>query len=191
MQTRAIVLAAFATSALAVQTAHAQAQTDAPMSFFVTSTTHSGDLGGLAGADAECQNLAAAVGAGGRTWRAYLSTTGTQTEPAVNARDRIGDGPWHNANGVMIAASLADLHGDIERDRNLIYRATALTENGDLVFEGLGGAAERRQLPFVLLSLLIVEHLFSVGSASIRSPPDSLFTSSVATKTYMSNSVSP
>lgn len=133
MQTRVIVLAAFATSALAVQTAHAQAQTDAPMTFFVTSTTHDGDLGGLAGADAECQNLAAAVGAGGRTWRAYLSTTGTQTEPAVNARDRIGDGPWHNANGVMIAASVADLHGDIERDRNLIYRETALTENGDLV----------------------------------------------------------
>ena len=61
MQTRAIVLAVFATSALAMQTAHAQAQTDAPMTFFVTSTTHSGDLGSLAGADAECQNLAAAA----------------------------------------------------------------------------------------------------------------------------------
>ena len=131
MHTKAIALSVLATTALAAQTA--QAQTDAPMTFFVTSTTHSGDLGGLAGADAECQNLAAAVGAGGHTWRAYLSTTGTQAEPGVNARDRIGDGPWHNANGVMIAANVADLHGDIERDRNLIYRETALTENGDLV----------------------------------------------------------
>ena len=131
MHTKAIALSVLATTALAAQTA--QAQTDAPMTFFVTSTTHSGDLGGLAGADAECQNLAAAVGAGGHTWRAYLSTTGTQAEPGVNARDRIGDGPWHNANGVMIAANVAGLHGDIERDRNLIYRETALTENGDLV----------------------------------------------------------
>jgi hypothetical protein len=131
MHTKAIALSVLATTALAAQTA--QAQTDAPMTFFVTSTTHSGDLGGLAGADAQCQNLAAAVGAGGHTWRAYLSTTGTQAEPGVNARDRIGDGPWHNANGVMIAANVADLHGDIERDRNLIYRETALTENGDLV----------------------------------------------------------
>jgi hypothetical protein len=131
MHTKAIALSVLATTALAAQTA--QAQTDAPMTFFVTSTTHSGDLGGLAGADAECQNLAAAVGAGGHTWRAYMSTTGTQAEPGVNARDRIGGGPWHNANGVMIAANVADLHGDIERDRNLIYRETALTENGDLV----------------------------------------------------------
>jgi hypothetical protein len=114
-------------------TANAQQQTDAPMTFFVTSTTHSGDLGGLAGADAECQRLASAVGAGGHTWRAYLSTMGSMTEVAVNARDRIGNGPWHNASGVMIAASLADLHGDVERDRNLIYRETALTERGELV----------------------------------------------------------
>ena len=114
-------------------TANAQQETDEPMTFFVTSTTHSGDLGGLAGADAECQRLASAVGAGGHTWRAYLSTMGSMTEVAVNARDRIGNGPWHNANGVMIAASLADLHGDVERDRNLIYRETALTERGELV----------------------------------------------------------
>ena len=64
-----------------------------PLGFFVTSTTHSGNLGGLAGADAECQRLAAAVGAGNGTWRAYLSTFGSPTEPAVNARDRIGNGP--------------------------------------------------------------------------------------------------
>ncbi len=104
-----------------------------PLGFFVTSTTHSGNLGGLAGADAECQRLAGAVGAGNRTWRAYLSTFGTNTQPAVNARERIGNGPWHNANGVLIAPSLADLHGDIQRDSNLIFQETAVTEKGDLV----------------------------------------------------------
>ncbi len=104
-----------------------------PLGFFVTSTTHSGNLGGLAGADAECQRLAAAVGAGNRTWRAYLSTFGSPTLPAVNASDRIGNGPWHNANGVLVAPSLADLHGDIQRDSNLINSDTAVTEKGDPV----------------------------------------------------------
>jgi hypothetical protein len=126
-------LAAIAAAATIAGTAHAQTETDAPMTFFVTGEAHSGDLAGLAGADATCQRLAAAVGAGSRSWRAYLSTQGTQTEPGVNARDRIGDGPWHNAKGVMIAASVAGLHGDIERDRNLIYRETALDERGELI----------------------------------------------------------
>ncbi len=98
-----------------------------PLGFFVTSTMHSGNLGGLAGADAECQRLAGAARAGDRTWRAYLSTHGTRTQAAVNSRDRIGNGPWHNANGVMVAGSVADLHGDIKRDSNLIFRDTALT----------------------------------------------------------------
>ena len=111
----------------------AQQETDAPMTFFVTGESHSGDLGGLAGADATCQRLATEVGAGDSTWRAYLSAYRTVTEPAVNARDRIGNGPWHNARGVMIAPSVADLHGDIQRDRDLIYRATTLTESGELV----------------------------------------------------------
>ena len=111
----------------------AQQETDMPMSFFVTSTSQSGNLGGLAGADAICQRLAAAVGIGNRSWRAYLSTAGSRTEPPVNARDRIGDGPWYNAKGVMIAASLADLHGDVERDRNMLYRETALNEKGELI----------------------------------------------------------
>lgn len=71
----------------------AQQETDNPMSFFVTSSTHSGDLGGLQGADAICQRLAAAAGAGDRTWRAYLSTYGTNTTEGENARDRIGTGP--------------------------------------------------------------------------------------------------
>jgi hypothetical protein len=118
---------------LTLPPAQAQQETDAPMTFFVTSEPHSGNLGGLAGADAICQRLAAAAGAGNHTWRAYLSTHGSPTEPAVHARERIGDGPWHNANGVMIAASVADLHGDIQRDSNLIYRETALNEKGELV----------------------------------------------------------
>ena len=111
----------------------AQVETDNPMSFFVTSQVNSGDLGGLEGADAICQRLAAAAGAGNRTWRAYLSTYGTNTTEGENARDRIGSGPWYNAKGVRIAPNVADLHGDIQRDRNLIYRETALDENGNLV----------------------------------------------------------
>jgi hypothetical protein len=104
-------------------TSPAWAQEPAPnMTFFVTSTNpgKGGDLGGLTGADAYCKVLATAVGAGAKTWRAYLSTT------AVNARDRIGNGPWYNAKGVEIAASVADLHGD----NNKIAAETALTEKG-------------------------------------------------------------
>src|SRR6185295_11481767 len=86
------------------------------------------NLGGLAGADAHCQALATAAGAGNRTWRAYLSTTAAGNQPAVNARDRIGNGPWYNANGALIANNVADLHGDVQRDRNTIIQATALTE---------------------------------------------------------------
>lgn len=117
---------------------YAQTESEEPMTFFVTSETHSGDLGGLEGADAICQRLATEVDAGDYTSRAYLSTHGMPVVhgavvPAVNARDRIGNGPWYNAKGVLIAASLADLHGDIQRDSNLIYRETALTEKGELV----------------------------------------------------------
>lgn len=130
---RTTLLCAAAAAGLASLSAHGQQETDAPMTFFVTSEAHSGDLGGLAGADSICRRLAAAVGAGDHAWRAYLSTQGNQTAAGVNARERIGDGPWHNAKGVMIAASVADLHGDIERDRNLIYRETALNERGELV----------------------------------------------------------
>jgi hypothetical protein len=85
-----------------------------PMSFFVTSEGlgKGANLGGLAGADAHCQKLAAAAGAGNRTWRAYLSTNAADGQPVVNARDRIGQGPWYNATGQRIAQNLADLHGD-------------------------------------------------------------------------------
>jgi len=110
-----------------------------PMGFFITSvgSGNGGNLGGLAGADKHCQSLAAAAGAGGRTWRAYLSAAGAGPQLPVNARDRIGSGPWYNAKGVLIAANVADLHGDIERDRNNIRKPTALTEKGEEV-KGVG-----------------------------------------------------
>ena len=102
-----------------------------PMSFFVTSVGlgDGANLGGLAGADRHCQALAQAVGAGNRTWRAYLSQTAapaTGTLP-VNARDRIGSGPWYNAKSVIIAANVDELHGDSQRDRNNISEAHRLS----------------------------------------------------------------
>ncbi|MEP7057635.1 MAG: hypothetical protein ABI809_07670 [Caldimonas sp.] len=100
------------------------------MSFFVSSvgSGKGADFGAVTGADRLCQSLATAVGAGGRTWHAYLSTTATASTPAGNARDRIGRGPWRNANGVVIATDLAQLHGT-----NNITKQTALTERGEVV----------------------------------------------------------
>ncbi len=97
------------------------------MGFFITSTGagKGADFGGLAGADKHCQALATAAGAGSRTWRAYLSTQG---EGAINAKDRIGSGPWANAKGVVIAANVAELHGE-----NKLTKETALTEKGEIV----------------------------------------------------------
>jgi hypothetical protein len=105
------------------------------MGFFITSTSKGdgGNLGGLAGADAHCQMLAQAAGAGARTWHAYLSAAGTATTPPVNARDRIGTGPWYNAKSALIAWNVADLHGDVQRDRNSINKEFALTEKGGTV----------------------------------------------------------
>jgi hypothetical protein len=107
-----------------------------PMGFFITNAGpgDGANLGGLDGADAHCQSLAAAAGAGGRTWRAYLSQTGGLT---VNARDRIGSGPWFNASGQLIAANVDELHGDTQRDRNNIRKPTAIDENGNAV-NGVG-----------------------------------------------------
>jgi len=101
------------------------------MTFFVTSTGSGkgGDLGGLVGADAHCAALATAEGAGDHTWRAYLSTTPAEGRPAVNARDRIGKGPWYNAEGLLIAANLDELHGRANR----ISMETAVTEKLDQV----------------------------------------------------------
>jgi hypothetical protein len=114
----------------------AQAQ-NTSMSFFVTSQGfgNGANLGGLAGADALCQKLAAAAGAGNRTWRAYLSAGPEDGKPAVNARDRIGKGPWYNAKGVKIAENLADLHAGKNNisEKNHIRKETALDEKGDPV----------------------------------------------------------
>ena len=109
-------LAARAQSAASASAAAASAPRALPrdFSFFLTSQPigQGGNLGGLAGADAHCQKLAAAVGFGQRTWRAYLSTQAADGAPAVNARDRIGTGPWTNARGAVIARDIAQLHGD-------------------------------------------------------------------------------
>ncbi len=116
-----IALLAFGLSAAA------QAQ-QSTMTFFVTSrgVGKGADLGGLSGADAHCQSLAIAAGAGGKTWRAYLSTQGSG---AVNARDRIGAGPWTNAKGTVVAKSVDDLHSA----SNNLTKQTALTETGGVV----------------------------------------------------------
>lgn len=129
---------------LSVMTLFGQAQQNqpqAPMTFFVTSVGagNGANLGGLAGADAHCQKLAAAAGAGSRTWRAYLSTSGSG-DKAVNARDRIGKGPWHNFRGTMVARDLAHLHGDtldLARTGNLITKNNAVNEKGELM-NGVG-----------------------------------------------------
>jgi hypothetical protein len=109
-----------------------------PMSFFVTSagSGKGANLGGLAGADRICQTLAAAAGGGNKTWHAYLSTSAANGQPAVNARDRIGNGPWYNAKGEKIANNLAELHGDtvdLARLGNNLVKQSALTEKGAMV----------------------------------------------------------
>jgi hypothetical protein len=131
------------------QTAPAAAAPPAPppadpakVSFFVTSSGlgNGADLGGLAGADAHCQQLAAAIGAGARTWRAYLSTQAADGQPAVNARDRIGKGPWYNIRGAAVARDLSHLHGDTldeARLGNNLTRATVFTERNEPV-KGFG-----------------------------------------------------
>jgi hypothetical protein len=110
--------------------ARAQDAGAASMTFFVTSvgSGKGADLGGLEGADRLCQSLAQAAGAGGKTWRAYLSTQASGGAPAVNARDRIGRGPWQNAKGTVIAKDVAELHGT-----NNLTKQTALTEKGETV----------------------------------------------------------
>jgi hypothetical protein len=132
-----IILSAIGITLLGSAAVLAQGQAQGPqkpMSFFITSTTEgSGNLGGLAGADKICQDLAAASGAGNRTWHAYLSQQQQGNEPAVNARGRIGNGPWYNAKGVLIASNVGDLHGDNLRDRNNIQKANMLDEKGVLI----------------------------------------------------------
>ena len=131
-------LAARAQSAASASAAAASAPRALPrdFSFFLTSQPigQGGNLGGLAGADAHCQKLAAAVGFGQRTWRAYLSTQAVDGAPAVNARDRIGTGPWTNARGAVIARDIAQLHGDtieLAQLGNNLSKATVYTETGE------------------------------------------------------------
>jgi len=132
---RSSILASAALLALALS-GTAQAQ-QANMTFFVTSegSGKGADLGGLAGADAHCQMLAASVGAGGKTWRAYLSSSTNAANPGatINARDRIGRGPWQNAKGVVIATSVEDLHSA----GNKVSKESGLTEKGTVV-NGVG-----------------------------------------------------
>ena len=129
MRVRCIELVAAA--GLLALTANAGRAQTAEMTFFVTSagSGKGADLGGLAGADAICQRLAQAAGAGARTWRAYLSTQAADGAAAVNARDRIGAGPWRNAKGTVIASNVAELHGAAAS----LTKQTALTEKGEVV----------------------------------------------------------
>ena len=123
-------LAIGATAMLCAAQASANAQAQ-PMSFFITSVG-AGDgakLGGLAGADQHCQQLAVAAGSTGKTWHAHLGQQAVGDAKAVNARDRIGPGPWRNAKGVVVATSVADLHSD----NNKLSKENSLTEKGAVV----------------------------------------------------------
>ena len=123
MRKAPLILAAFTLAAIYVDFVSAEDGEDTSMSWFITSTNigNGADLGGLAGADAHCQSLAEAAGAGGKTWRAYLSTS------TVDARTRIGEGPWYNVKGELIARDLDDLHDDANDN---ITAANSYDENG-------------------------------------------------------------
>ena len=119
-----------------------QAQ-QANMTFFITSTPigNGGNLGGLAGADNQCQTLAQAAGAGApKVWRAYLSTQAADGKPAINARERIGKGPWTNAKGAVVAKDVADLHGP-----NALTKQSALNEKGEVI-NGRGDQPNRHDI---------------------------------------------
>jgi len=132
-----IIAALACTTLIAAGTVSVNAQDMAAMSFFITSAGpgDGANLGGLAGADAHCQSLAEAAGAGAKTWRAYLSTS---TE---NARDRIGAGPWQNAKGEVVAASVDELHSDA----NKLTKETGLNEKGEVV-NGRGDEPNRHDI---------------------------------------------
>jgi hypothetical protein len=139
MKSRAILLV-LAVSACA--SAGGARQGDA-MSFFITSAGpgNGANLGGLSGADEHCRRLAAAAGSALRSWRAYLSAGAAGGQPAVNARDRIGTGPWYNAQRVLVAASVAELHADSNR----LGKQTSLNERGEVV-NGRGDTPNRHDI---------------------------------------------
>jgi hypothetical protein len=135
--TRLMLIAGAAVTAIGLANV---AQSQNATTFFVTSAGpgKGADLGGLEGADRHCQTLAQAAGAGGKTWKAYLSTQGAG---AVNAKDRIGRGPWVNAKGVTIAKDVADLHGA----SNNLNKQTALNEKGEVI-NGRGDTPNRHDI---------------------------------------------
>jgi hypothetical protein len=142
-----VVLGAYFVEAQQPPPAPAQQQ---PMSFFVTSVGlgNGANLGGLAGADRHCQALATAAGAGSKTWHAYLSAAAAGGQPAVNARDRIGAGPWYSAKGARVAQNVGDLHGDtIEQARlgNNINKTTAISEKGEPI-KGVGDTPNQHDI---------------------------------------------
>src|ERR1700752_5395189 len=138
-----IKLASAACFALAVVAAPPAFAQSADTSFFLTSNGpgKGGDLGGVAGADRHCQSLAQAAGAGAKTWRAYLSAQAADGQPAVNAKDRIGKGPWQNAKGVVVAKDVADLHGA----SNNLSKETSLSEKGEVI-NGRGDTPNRHDI---------------------------------------------
>jgi hypothetical protein len=137
---RGSLAAAVGFLAFAAEPARAQS---ADTSFFLTSNGigNGGNLGGLAGADNQCQTLAQAAGAGAKVWHAYLSTQAADGKPAVNARDRIGKGPWQNSKGVVVAKDVADLHGA----SNNLTKQTALSEKGEVI-NGRGDTPNRHDV---------------------------------------------
>ena len=137
-----LFVAAVLVGALASLPVSAQ-NADPNMSFFIVSSGpgNGADLGGISGADSRCRMLARAVGVGDKTWRAYLSTTASDGQMAVNARDRIGSGPWYNAKGVQVAKNVDDLHSD---DNNLT-KETQLNELG-LMVNGRGDSSNRHDI---------------------------------------------
>jgi hypothetical protein len=141
MKTRLYVSGLMVLASLPALAQQPNAAPPMPMSFFVTSSGSGkgADLGGVAGADQRCQTLAAATSST-KTWHAYLSTQAADGKPAVNARDRIGSGPWYNAKGAVVAKNVADLHGDTldaARLGNNLTKATAFTEKGEAI-KGFG-----------------------------------------------------
>ena len=134
------ITAALLTAAATFTSVNSQ---DNEMSFFITSVGlgDGASLGGLAGAAAHCDALASAAGSSGKTWRAYLSAHSTVNSPAVNARDRIGFGPWYNSNGVEVASNLNVLHGP----SNNLNKQGSLTENGDEV-NGVGDSPNQHDI---------------------------------------------
>lgn len=138
-------------SLISLSVASAQRVVELPeMEFFVTSRgmDHGANLQGLAGADAHCQMLAGTVGAGRKTWRAYLSTQARDGQPAINARDRIGTGPWRNARGAVISADQNELHGDTLAQAQLgsnLYKRSALNERGEVV-NGVGDTPNQHDI---------------------------------------------